>query len=116
VRRRFHPLAALLLLAVIHNGIAAPAAVEHAPPADQGMAHHGHDGMDHAGTGADPAQHTGPDCCDPSSCDCGCTATPAGATRSAAAAHDWQRLIAVPAEDSAGFRARATAAPFRPPA
>ncbi|MGE0031364.1 MAG: CopL family metal-binding regulatory protein [Steroidobacteraceae bacterium] len=118
MRDRFHPLAALLLLAVLHNGVAAPsmAAPDAAPPADAGMAHHGHGGMTDMGSGGHPADHTAPDCCDPSSCDCGCTATPAALLRPATAARDWQRAESTRAADATGIHPAATGAPFRPPA
>jgi len=118
VRDRFHPLAALLLLAVMHNGVAAPsmAAPDAAPPADAGMAHHGHGGMTDMDSGGHPVNQTSPDCCDSSSCDCGCTATPAALLRPTTAARDWLRVEPARPADAAGFRPAITGAPFRPPA
>ncbi len=111
-------LAGFLLLAVIHNGIAAPWAVapDIVPPAEMGMTHHGHDGMANMESGGDPVNQTGPDCCDPSACDCGCTATPVALLRPAMAARDWLRAEPARAPDAVGFRPAATGAPFRPPA
>ncbi|HEY5559815.1 MAG TPA: hypothetical protein VIK49_08815 [Steroidobacteraceae bacterium] len=111
-------MAALLLLAVLHGGIAAPSAAAPyaAPPTDAGLAHHGHDSMTDADSGGSPAGDSGMDCCDQSPCDCGCTATPATVLNLATAARDWQRAGAIRAPDAAGFRPATTGAPFRPPA
>ncbi|MEX1994818.1 MAG: hypothetical protein WD929_09150 [Steroidobacteraceae bacterium] len=118
MRRPFRLLAALLFLAVLHNGVATAwfAAPDVALPDDMGMAHHGHDGMTDMDTGGDPGNGAGPDCCDSSSCDCGCTATQAFLLRPATAARDWARSAAVRAPDIMGFRPAITGAPFRPPA
>jgi hypothetical protein len=111
-------LAGFLLLAVIHNGIAAPwsAAPDIAPPADMGMSHHGHEGMTDMESGGLPADQTSPDCCDSSSCDCGCTATTVALLRPTSAARDWLRADPALAPDAVGFRPAPTGAPFRPPA
>jgi len=118
VKSRLRPLAALLLLAVLHNGIAAPASAvpDTAPPADAGMAHHGHEGMADMDSGGHPVSQTSPDCCDSSSCDCGCTATPVALLRPAIAARDWLRAEPARTPDAVGFRPATTGAPFRPPA
>jgi hypothetical protein len=118
VKIRVRPLAALLLLALLHNGIAGPsmAAPASAPPADAGMAHHGHDGMMDMDSGGMPMGDAGTDCCDQASCDCSCTATPVFLPAPATAARDWARSAAVRSPDAAGFRPAITGAPFRPPA
>jgi len=118
VKNRLRPLAALLLLAVLHNGIAAPASAvpDTAPPADAGMAHHGHEGMMDADSGGLPMGDAGTDCCDQSPCDCGCTATPAVVLSPATAARDWQGAGTTRAPDATGIRPAATGGPFRPPA
>jgi len=116
--RCFRALAGLLLIAVLHNGVATPSAatMDHAPPADAGMTHHGHDGMLGDGFDGPPSDDSGPKCCDPSSCDCGCTATPAATLRLAPAARDWVQAAVFWAEGSARLPRAHTGAPFRPPA
>jgi uncharacterized protein involved in copper resistance len=111
-------LAGLLLLAVFHNAIAAPwsAIPDAAPPADMGMSHHDHDGMAHPDSGGQPMDHASPDCCDTSSCDCGCTATPMALLPPATAARDWLRAEPTRAADTTDIRPAAAGAPFRPPA
>lgn len=118
MRFRYRPLAALLLLAVFHGSVAAPwsAAPDIVPPDDTGMAHHGHDGMQGANPGGHPIDHSKSGCCDTSSCDCSCTATPAAALSPATAARDWQRAGTTRTPDAPGFRPATTGAPFRPPA
>lgn len=108
-------LAGFLLVAIIHNGIAAPwsAAPDIAPPADMGVAHHSH--MD-SNSGGMPMGDAGSDCCDQSPCDCSCTATPALLLPATTAARDWAHNAVVRAPNAVGFRPAITGAPFRPPA
>ena len=108
MRRPFRALTTLLLIAVLHNGVATPstAAPDHALPADAGMTHHRQDGGD----------CSAPNCCDPSSCDCGCTATPTSMPRLAPAARGWAQTAVFWAEDAARLPRGPTGAPFRPPA
>ena len=118
MQNRARMLAGFLLLAVLHNGIAAPwsAAPDVAPPADMGMAHHGHEGMMDMDSGGHPVESDEPGLLRSSSCDCGCTATPAVLLRPATAARDWLRAEPARAPDAVGFRPATTGAPFRPPA
>lgn len=118
VKSRFRPWIALLLFAVLNNGIAASSAAvpDTAPPADAGVVHHGHEGMMDPDSGGMPMGDAGSDCCDQSPCDCSCTATPAAALSPATAARDWQRSGTVRTPDAVGFRPATTGAPFRPPA
>jgi len=120
VRNRLRPLAALLLLAVVHNGVATAwsAAPDIVPPADMGMTHHGDGAMANMDSCGEPANQAGHDCSDSSSCDCdcGCTATQIVLLRPASAARNWLRTESIRAPDTAGFRPGTIGAPFRPPA
>ncbi len=117
VRRRFRPLAAVLLLAVLHNGAATPwtAPPDVVPPDDLGIMHHGHAGMAHP-DGGNPPHHSSRDCCGSATCDCGCTATPVALLAPPATVRDWARAEAIGAPTFVAFRPGATGAPFRPPA
>lgn len=117
MQRALRLLAALLVIAVMHNSVSAsPIAPEPVKEAT-GHAHHGHDGAKGDDSGRHSSDKGTRDCCVSGTCECGCTsASPAAVFRPAPTAHDWGRIAAVRAEDGPGYLPDFSGAPFRPPA
>jgi hypothetical protein len=118
MRRQFHVLVALLLIAVLHGSVATAwmASPDHSPPVHAGTAHQVQDGMLDGCSGEHPADGSRPGCCDSSSCDCGCTATPAAVLRLTPAVRDWVTMENHRAEYVPILQRISVGAPFRPPA
>ena len=108
MQRRFRLLAALLMIAVMQNGLSAAPLM---PDAMQGMAGHAHHGHDMPGS---PGKS---DCCQTGTCKCGCALTsPAAASHPAPVLHDWERIAALRSDDALEEPTGTTGAPYRPPA
>ena len=116
MQRRFRLLAALLVIAVMQNGISAAPLFPDVMQGATGHAHHGHDGMSHHDSGKATSPGKG-DCCDSGTCKCGCAVTsPAAANRPAPTVRDWARIAAVRSQDAVAEPTGTTGAPYRPPA
>ncbi len=111
--------ALLVVLLVLNGASSAPAAAVHAPMAAEEASHAGHHPAGPAGDAAhghDSAPLPGGDCCDDTSCDCGC-AVPQVATSPAQVIRSiWRTALPEFAFVVKAFHSGPHNAPFRPPA